>query len=203
MNVKHKIKDNILKINGGEPRSLDELVACVIKVINTVTPVKGFAWDIRKGEPSNSHECPMDGVTNWSQGDKSLPTSYPGWGGRVWIRYDSYTKDRGHFGSNPFSQTLTYPGTGGFGAYGGPWQTISNHKYQSWLKDKNVKTPEVLIYSWDYKFFDSDWPELYYYELFNILNDNNRLRTHRFEWTDPAVLEEDNKFIERWKTEYV
>ena len=97
MNFKRKIKDNILKINGGEPRSLDELVSCVIKVINTVTPVKGFAWDIRKGEVSNSHDCPMDGVTNWSRSDTSLPTSYPGWCGRVWIRYDSYTKDRGHF----------------------------------------------------------------------------------------------------------
>jgi hypothetical protein len=32
---------------------------------------------------SNSHECPRNGVTNWCARDKTKPTGYPGWTGRI------------------------------------------------------------------------------------------------------------------------
>lgn len=43
---------------------------------------------------SNSHICPLDGVTNWCNRDKTKPSSYPGWDG-VWegtIKYKNNEK---------------------------------------------------------------------------------------------------------------
>ena len=121
--MKSKIKKDILKVYGREPTTLDELAECVIKVIDRQTPVAGFVWHIRHDTSvSNTHDCPIDGVTNWGGRDQNRPFGYPGWEGRVWIRYKS---DKETWGSDPFRATLTHTGAGGWGSYDGPWQKIS------------------------------------------------------------------------------
>lgn len=49
-----------------------------------------YDWDLnvafyglRFGSVSNSHTCPIGGVTNWSRQHKDRPTSYLGWSGRI------------------------------------------------------------------------------------------------------------------------
>jgi hypothetical protein len=192
--MKANIKDNIIK-DFGEPASLDELAYTIIKIINQYqTQVIGFSWKIRHEENvSNSHYCPIDGVTNWG-GTENIPKSYKGWQGRVWIRYATELSD---FASKPFCNTLTYPGTGGFGSYNGPWENISSAAYL-------LKKTGPIIFSWDYRFFDNDWPlikqyveELSVYERLSNIKQNYY---HTFLWEDENTAKLDADFLSDSKT---
>lgn len=202
--MKSAIKQNILKIHGRDPADLDELAQCVINVINcyedrsrqkVVKPkVVGFSWDLLHGNSiSNTHACPIDGVSNWGC-DPKKPRGYPGWTGRVWIRYD---KPAVSFGSDPFRITCTYPGTGGWGGYNGPWETLYNAwytRYRGYKKPPRDAYPEPQIYSWDYRFFDADWPDLEQMRMWDILSDRDG-RDHKFLWEDPLVKMADVNFM--------
>ena len=107
-------KQRILKACGSEPRTMDELAWAVIKTIEStktdqyngqnLCKVVGFAWAMGHGTVRNTHSAPMNGEQNWSASDPNIPTGYPGWNGRVWIRY----KDRNTSGSSEaFRSTLT------------------------------------------------------------------------------------------------
>jgi hypothetical protein len=192
---------------------MNELAQCVIEVINQhrcytyqgktlkemPTPeVVGFAWDVRHGIVSNSHSAPQSGVRNWGS-DPTKPMGYPGWGGRVWIRY---RKETPKFGNESFLSTLTYTGSGGFGSYDGPWAEISTAQFKNCLK---FSYPEPQVYSWDYRFYDSDWPllttNLEKQALFDTIRDSklSGFRPHRFSWTDPQTLSEDQAYLTRVK----
>jgi len=173
MNYKKIRKENLLKLYGHEPTSLDDLARCVIAMIETHTDrkkrdvkVAGFSWEIHY-DPciSNTHYAPVGGETNWGGEKKHIPRNYPGWYGRVWIRYE---KDYDMFGSDPFESTLTYPGTGGAGEYDGPF------------KRKNGGA----LRSWDYRFFEDDFPLVtipYKGEMMLDMLENGRLK--RYEHT--------------------
>lgn len=187
----------ILKSNAAE--ILDEVAEHVILTINRNlvsqdATVLGFAWKISHGSVSNSHSKPKDGVLNWDGKAKlkdgsPAPRNYSGWSGRVWIRY---SKPISGFGSNPFYNTLTYTGTGGFGSYGGPWSEISNAQY---LNVKKLQYPEPQVYSWDYQFFDSDFPNLETALAFDHLSKRSLVAPHRFEWQDSKTVEADRVFL--------
>ena len=66
-------------------------------------------WD---DNVSNTHDCPHNGVTNWSGTDKNAPRGYPGWRGR--IEYEISHELPG-FGSDLMEGTRIYTGTGGGG----------------------------------------------------------------------------------------
>lgn len=205
MNYLQTIKNRAVALWGHEPQSLDELAKCVIELINLYPSrtsekvrVVGFKWDIHRGQVSNSHCQPINGVSNWG-GDPKLPKSYMGWSGRVWIRYK---KDFNTFGSDPFRNTLTYPGTGGFGCYNGPWTKLMAARYEK----KASKSTEPQVYSWDYRFFEDDWPgilqdQLYKDMLFNaIKNPDTSVNMHHvFEWQDPEVVKSDREFLDNFK----
>lgn len=204
-------KKFIYNAYGKEPATLDELAHCVIATINAQKNtdhygkgtdsynVVGFAWQINKSsEVSNSHSHPVDGMGNWSRRDDKLPTGYPGWSGRVWIRYNEDCKQ---WGSTPFSRTLTHTGTGGGGGYDGPWEDISNYRYRRYgHKRSKDMYPTINCYSWDYRFYDMDWPLLQrFYEeeemVAKLKNLNPILAArHRFEWNDPVVVAADEAF---------
>jgi hypothetical protein len=203
----HK-KKYILDAYGREPASPDELAQCVIKVIESQLngshthnhyQVVGFAWDIRYSDlVSNSHSSPEGYPQNW-EGRDTAPRVYPGWSGRVWIRY---ADDTVSWGSSPFERTLTHTGTGGAGSYDGPWRSICSHR---WNRYKNMRSipadayPEPRCYSWDYRFYDLDWPLLAQWvekpRMWAELSGQPWDNRHRFEWTDPEVLAEDARFI--------
>lgn len=212
-NYKQALKDRIVE-KCGEPATLDELAHTCIKMVETYDNVRqprdrrrkrlppeyikvvGFAWEVRYGDVSNSHSCPIDGVENWGNRYAGEPTSYKGWNGRVWIRYST---DVNSFGSDPMRSTLTYTGTGGIGGYSGPWETINSVVYHARMKDLGIEYPTPVCYSWDYRFFASDWPliaeeyekKIAWAELSNTAIPDMR---HKFEWNDPDVLAADNEF---------
>jgi hypothetical protein len=41
------------------------------------------SFDLWFSNVSNSHSCPIGGVTNWGQRGANSPTSYPGWSGQI------------------------------------------------------------------------------------------------------------------------
>ena len=209
----HPRKQEILDIVGKEPETLDELAKCVIAVIEsqdntdrwkkkTTTPNKfkvvGFKWDITYGDISNSHSSPLSGVQNWGCRDDSGPTSYPGWHGRCWIRYRDYPHS---FGSTPFEKTLTHTGSGGGGGYDGPWEEVSSMRYCRYgHKEAKNPYPKIECYSWYYRIYEDDWPELKKRiredrMWSEIAGTKDPKMHHEFEWYDPETVIKDAEFI--------
>lgn len=204
-------KKKILDIFGRDPESLDDLALCVKSVIEyqdnvgfggrqgqkTRYKVSGLSWTIRESQVSNSHHGPLIGKTNWSGRDKSVPTSYPGWHGRVWIRYQEAPRD---FGSSPFSMTLTHTGTGGGGSYSGPSHAVSAARFKRYGHAKQPGSyPEIHCFSWDYSIFLDDWPGLKHNIERDLiiaeLSSKQRDLVHKFDWIDPATAAADAQFL--------
>lgn len=213
-NYKQALKQQIVE-KCGEPATLDELAHTCIKMIetydNVVQPrdrrrkrlppeyikVVGFSWELTYGEVSNSHSCPIDGVTNWGKRKEDEPTSYKGWNGRVWVRYGSAVNS---FGSDPLRNTLTYTGTGGIGGYSGPWENLGSIVYNLWRRKIDLKYPTPVCYSWDYRIFASDWPiiaDVFEKQVMwaELRNEPAPYLRHKFLWEDPVVKAADDEFI--------
>jgi hypothetical protein len=192
------IKSQILKSIGTEPSTMDELGAAILKLVNKKRKVAGFKWQITHGSVSNTHSAPEGKTINWWC-KSDMPTKYPGWSGRIWVRYKKYATG---FGSDPFSGTLTYPGTGGAGAYDGPWKDIcAAHWNRFGYKQPKNAYPEPICLSWDYRLFDADWAlattAVGQDQVCAILRKERFVEpTHIFEWYDKAVVAEDAAFIE-------
>jgi hypothetical protein len=199
-NHKYAERQKMVASYGKEPETLDELAECVIKQISSKNPVAGFAWHVAHYYVSNNHNAPIEGETNWGNRKQGVPSGYLGWEGRVWIRYVDRVDG---YGSDKFNTTLTYTGTGGWGGYDGPFQAISTarfKRYGNMYKGKDAY-PEPQVYSWDYRFFDLDWPLInQQFEAEDIIKKLSGKDTqkwvHKFEWQDPTVVEADKKFIE-------
>lgn len=199
------VKQHWLKIVGAEPRDLDELAQGVIQVLNQqpATPsdrgrrvqVAGLQWQINFGRVSNSHDRPIQGTSNWGGRVPGAPHHYPGWKGRVWVRY---ARPVDSFGSDPWRSTLTWTGTGGFGGYDGPWSGIMGLWHRA-AREIQKQYPEPQIYSWDFRFFLQDWPLLERWveaqRIEAILRGQKPPKLdHRFLWQDPEILALDDKF---------
>tara|TARA_Y100000310_G_scaffold30979_1_gene29408 strand:- start:10750 stop:11646 length:897 start_codon:yes stop_codon:yes gene_type:complete len=107
-----------------EATSVDHFVELVKECINLKLKAEGnkaTCVDLKVSVSysngiSNSHSSPVSGVCNWSERDKDKPTSYPGYGGRVWV---AYSKDPGGFaGGSLVTYYRLHTGAGGYGAYG-------------------------------------------------------------------------------------
>jgi len=232
----HQKQQHIKDIYGKEPETLDELAeACIAVIGHNSVPVVGFAWNIETdARVSNSHDAPVDGYTNWG-GDnhRGDVKSYPGFRGRVWIRYET-DPDFMRCSEN-FNKTLTHTGSGGGGSYDGLWTNISTASYKTrFRKDPGnyrskfiYKYPAPKCYSWDYRIFQSDFPALCLmpgillsdeYPAFEKEQDEleiwHRLQGkyyrrekfthhHAFKWEDPATKAKDIEFLETYTEEYM
>ena len=203
MNWKMENKQRILDIYGHEPTDLNDLARCTMAVINHnlagQSRLLGFSWRLNFQEVSNSHYCPIDGVTNWGGRTPGAPRSYAGWYGRVWVRYENSPKS---FGSDPLRGTLTHTGTGGFGSYNGPWHDISHaihNTYSTKNRKGKGKSKEPQLYSWDYRVFDADWPlisdEFQQLRIADILSGDFKTHSHSFLWEDPLTKIIDHQEI--------
>jgi hypothetical protein len=195
-----KLEDNryrkdILRIYGKEPETLDEIAEAVRMVASTYCKVIGFSWKVRylKKAPS-SHAAPVEGY----RAHHRVGPGYEGFYGRVWIRY---AWDPDHQSDMILRRTLTYPGSGGGGGYGGPWAELCSLRHRK-------KLPKPHCYSWDYTFYIDDWPALRKtFEQERIMNllksDTTSLEDmyHEYDWQDEETFKKDEKFI--LGTEYV
>lgn len=204
------IKQDILKIYGKEPETLDQLAQCVVKVIESSIVRKhadldkgpnvvGFAWEIsHRNLVSNSHSSPEGYDQNWGA-KPGKPVGYPGWEGRVWIRLKSRPRFRFCF-SDHFNNTLTYTSTGGHGSYNGPWSRVATTRFSKYGHGRGGAIAPVECYSWQYKIFDYDWPlvtkDFEMEKACSILRGDVCYNPcHSYSWTDPTTLEQDNQFL--------
>jgi hypothetical protein len=125
----------------------------------------GMQWLIQYNHlVSNSHSCPKKGVMNWG-GIADIPHGYPGWVGRLWLKYE---KECSSFGSGPVEGSGIHIGTGGYGNYNSPWAS-------------------GVLYSWDARFYNEDFPKLE--RLFDIAkatqivhHEQIRVPQHKYLW---------------------
>lgn len=194
----HPLQQKIIKVYGHEPQTLDELAQAVIAVaqLNCRNTLVGFHWNIvYRDLVSNSHDSPIGQPQNWGR-DPNLPRGYPGFSGRVWYRFSSsHCRPPG----GDLNNTLTYTGSGGYGGYDGPWERLCHRVYQH---QKKCKTSiDVHCYSYDYRFFLSDWPLVENMvgqeQTFALLSDKDFRCEHRFGWDDPAQVERDREILGR------
>ena len=143
-----------LKDKYGDPATIEEFSDLVPVMVNDILKTRvliGFGWNLSYSPSvSNTHECPVGGVTNWGGRTENAPTGYPGWHGRIWVLYDKeFGSNRSEHSNSTLKQIRIHTGTGGYGAYnqtGGPW-------------DYNLIMPHKWApYSWDVRFFSDDWP---------------------------------------------
>ena len=102
---------------------------------------------------SNSHDCPVGGVTNWSPSwntDKTVPTGYPGWQGRIeWLVEWPEEFDYVYLGSDLFSRGSF--GTGRQRAHIGTGGGAGGH----FNKEFNTYCQRPR---YDFRIFADDWP---------------------------------------------
>lgn len=128
-------------------------VACPVPRLLEFTEFR-LAWN---DSVSNSHSCPVGGVTNFGQSynrqqGKNLPEGYPGWQGRVeWIVAWPREWDGVYLGGDLFSRGTfqsgrqrAHTGTGG----GGGMRWSEKHGCH------------VMSHGYDFRIFAADWPGL-------------------------------------------
>lgn len=156
---------------------------------------------------SNSHSAPVGKPTNGGRLG-FLPTGYPGWSGRVWIRYDKKCF-KGWGGSDPIRGTGLHTGTGGFGTYSGPWTKLAHSIFDAELIDKislkKYNDLKPVCHSWDCRVFAEDFPEiLELYQMdkcFDLLaNGGESQREYSYCWEDPETAAADKLLIERFES---
>lgn len=224
MTTLHPQQQHLVDAFGKMPKTLDEAAECVISVINQHVPIIGFQWDIDYSScVSNSHRAPIGCARNFNR-DPNLPTGYPGFEGRVWVRFAN--KEYTGFASDAFANTLTYTGTGSAGAYNGPWSavTVAYNLLRMKMRGEAIP-PRPVLFSWDYRFYLSDFlglPEsmqqpaaehaavneqIAQENVWRILQDLspqplNRLRlNHRFLWEHESVKQADQEILQFSKQE--
>ena len=118
---------------------------------------------------SNSHDCPVDGVTNWGDRTPGAPRGYPGWIGPIeWLVEWPQEFDDVYLGSDLFSRGSFSSGrqrahTGTGGGAGGHF----NKEFNTWCQRPR----------YDFRIFAADWPGITrYYEkrrMWGILSSNS------------------------------
>jgi hypothetical protein len=101
---------------------------------------------------SNSHSCPVGGVTNWGNRDPAAPTGYPGWHGRMdWVyawpkEWDGCYLGGDLFGGfgNHYGRSRVHTGAAGTGG------TVFSKKHDCF----------VTRCGYSVDVFASDWPGL-------------------------------------------
>jgi hypothetical protein len=109
------------------------------------TPIIMFRkFDIRYSElVSNTHRCPIGGVTNWGGREKGAPRGYPGWLGDFAYTVQSYKGQTRSYpgGDHMWEGTRIHTGSGGGG--GG-----------TFAEEKLFQQG----FGYDLQLFASDWP---------------------------------------------
>lgn len=114
---------------------------------------------------SNSHSCPVGGVTCWSsrEAEDGRPRGYPGWTGSIeWLvewpkEFDSYYLGSDLFSKGTFRSGRQRAHTGSGGGGGGHF----NKEFNTWCQRPG----------YDFRIYASDWPGMArYYEKRRMWN---------------------------------
>jgi len=209
------IKSALQQIYGHEPATMDELGHCLIKLLDHNLASTGGAkcvglhWELFHSQRvGNSLAAPEGCATNWRGTFELLPQGYPGWIGRVWVRYGPDSQGVGGcgFGSKPFDNTLTHVSRAV-----GLVHEYNSHPWADIVHTKNITqhgfldgddgvisyrySSVVNCYSWELRIFDADWPVV---AMMNVLRSQDGCQSnhsHTFKWDDPEVVLADQRYM--------
>jgi len=190
----------------GEPKSIDDIGHFVVAVINDYLKDKGnevigLAWFGKyEHKVSISHCCPIGKISIWRSSNLE-PRGFPGFYGRVYLRLRKEIDYMIYSCDDMFNQTYTYTGTGGSGSYWGVWGKIES------VSHKHLPIDEwPNLYSWDYRFFLSDFPlieqEFNNQSILHALNgESHKILEikHNFLWEDEETKKRDLLLMEKFK----
>jgi hypothetical protein len=180
------------------------------KAFRHLTHLVGISFKVSKGNIGASHSAPVGERTRWGWG-KDMK-SFPGWRGRIWLRFFRAPKNNIGSPSDFFNHTLTHAGSGGGGDYNSPWSTISNIW---WHRFKSTEAPDYVhclagdsylhcpnLWGWTFHFYDQDWPEFARAMekrklLATIKGDYNKRHELVYHWECPSQAHHDSQF--RWE----
>lgn len=201
-----------LKEQFGEPENLDQAFDLLLGNLQSFGVeskgplVGGLAWSVSyRDSVSDTHSCPASSGINWGC-KPGQPKGYPGYSGRVWVRYNYRLPDQFTWGSDLFQRSQFFTGTGGAGGYDGPWSALASAHFSRYgHSHKKGQYPNIDCYSWDFRFYHDDFPlirDLWVKRnLFNVVatgKTNINLEQYRV-WEDPATAEADKAFMEECK----
>lgn len=207
----HRQQEQLVKAYGKQPSTATEVAEAMVATLLTKHGLLGFAWNVKySSKVSNSHDCPLDGVSNWCSQYHDKPTSYPGYEGRVWVRFDGNHPERHFSAHDALDEVMGYPGTGGGGGYDGPWEALNAAVFKMYghnRKEYDNPYPRPDIYSWDFRFFLMDFPELEKAVTEEItwraIKGNTKFQDASvFEWQDPVVAAADEEFMAASRYEF-
>ena len=202
----HPAKKSAIEIYGKDPETLDELFDMMRTIVNHNFRVNNENKDIRlttlcvQVESSNkvscSHDAPLLGRSKWSSKDHDGPSSYPGFHGRIWYRYND---DPVNNWSDPFKGSQVHTGSGGGGDYDGPSKEICE-VYRGAPKHLKKIFIDPKVCSYSFRFFLADFPKIAEGIEKNMTADIIRNITprrikFRKEWIEPTQQVIDNEFI--------
>lgn len=198
----HPRKKAIIDVFGKDPENLDELKDCLIKTTqdreNSYGICCGLAWEVRYSPKIlNTHSSPIQGVRNFRQ-TPDLPKSYPGYEGRIWLRYNKKTKR--HYGFDHIDHFPVHTGSGGAGGYCGPWKALSN-RYDKLSKAQKKQVGMFELYSYNLSFYLMDWPNLQDLTFHRLVNPNTDIPLkHRFLWETTEAHEQATLIEQLYET---
>jgi hypothetical protein len=195
--------DYIRKVYGKNIDNIDDAAEAVIATINDCSDnrVLGFKWEVGYHDRvPNTHSAPEEHRHNFRcKGE--VPNGFSGFYGRVWIRMEKEPP----FMTDKFARTNTHSGTGGYGPYSGPWTTLGSRWYNRYSDKPPFNAyPRPNFYSYDYRFYMLDWPELVLDLESAMIMDKlagvpQREFNHTFLWQDNDTVAKDSEFINECK----
>jgi len=130
------------------PTSLDDMGYFIVKVLNKKLSMRSIknkvlhlSWVLEHSkEISCTHASPVGKPMNFYS-NPDLPTSYPGWEGRIWMVFE---KEPRHMGFDGLNGTHMHTGTGGYGNYNNP-------------NFKSIHPGKEYPVSYSLRIFEDDW----------------------------------------------
>lgn len=150
----HMKQFRVFETYGKEPETLSEVAEAMIAVVRQLLPLAGFSWSIHYDDRvPTTHSAPLNGERNWGGLGSGPRHLYPGFSGRIWLRFKEEPK--AFSVSEALESALGHTGTGGSGSYSGPWEDLENKRYELYGMSSKFN---LFIYSYDFRFYLSDFP---------------------------------------------
>ena len=202
----------------GQPKKLQGVFDIVREIIDDeakkgFTRLVGLAMELRRDTITTTHSAPVGENQSWRS-----PNRYPGYAGRIWIRYEREPRGNKFNPMDCFRKTLTHTGTGGGGDYDSPWKMASSvwhhrfgrsepndyvHRVRPGVGDVNeMRRPS--LWGFTYHFYYKDWPSLWEADKRRDLLDtiggdgiphNFNHTRHKLRWDCPQQLFVDDRFL--------
>lgn len=136
------------------------------RAVKSLSHLVGISFKVSKGNIGATHNAPVGERTGWGKNMKT----FPGWRGRIWLRFYREPKGDSMMSHDYFSRTLTHAGSGGGGDYDSPWKrtneiwhrrfwSTESRDYIHKLANDSGYLHRPNLWGWTFHFYEQDWPD--------------------------------------------